>query len=232
MDSELVIDQFWDDLIAMKEATGITRLSKDVLLLRLHKGIVRGKRIGKEWVMSQASAEEYAKGGSGLAEPSFPLERLWDDLISLRDACVITHLKEDALLLRLQRGEVRSKLVGKMWVISRVAAEQYASSHEPRHKPGAVPGSEAAKRGSQAVRERYGPDYYRRLGLQGAESMRQKYGRDYYTRIGLLGGKVTKAKYAGTDHYQQIGKMNKGKRKRNPATSLENTPHQTDAGQT
>lgn len=210
-----LLEQFWDDLILIKEACVITQLNNHAVVWRVQKKAIRGKRIGGLWVVSRASAEYYARMQEPLRETNVALEQFWDDLIPIKEACVITQLSDDAMLLRLHKQEILGRLVGMLWVVSRASSVENANTHEdqPKHKPGAKPGSEEAKRGGQAILERYGREFYHHLGPLGGEAMRQKYGHDYYTRIGLLGGVATKEKY-GPDHYHQIGKMNKGRRKR------------------
>ncbi len=74
------------------------------------------------------------------------------------------------------------------------------------HRPGPSPESDKAKHRGQAVREKYGRDYYRELGRKGGVSVRGKHGIEHYVRIGRKGGEQTKARY-GAEHYARIGRL-------------------------
>jgi general stress protein YciG len=75
----------------------------------------------------------------------------------------------------------------------------------PPKKRGPAPGSEEAKRGGQAIRAKYGSEYFRQLGLKSVQSVRGKRTPAFYEEIGRKGGEITKAKY-GLDYYRRIGK--------------------------
>jgi general stress protein YciG len=70
---------------------------------------------------------------------------------------------------------------------------------------GPAPGSEEARRGGTSVREKYGVDFYARIGKQGGEAVKQQRGSGFYAQIGHKGGAATKAKY-GKEFYSRIGK--------------------------
>jgi uncharacterized protein len=82
----------------------------------------------------------------------------------------------------------------------------HESLSERGHRPGSPPDREKAKQRGQAMRDKYGPDYYRELGRRGGMSVRGKHGIDHYVRIGRKGGEQTKAKY-GAEHYARIGQL-------------------------
>lgn len=75
-----------------------------------------------------------------------------------------------------------------------------------RRKPGPVPGTDAAKRGGTAAREKYGRDFYRRIGSKGGSTVRERHGSSFYTQIGRLGGEATK-RNLGREHYARIGRI-------------------------
>lgn len=213
MDSESrTIEQFWTDLISIKEGASLLKLTKDVVLGRLEKGAIRGKMVGTVRVLSRASLQSEPQASWLTHIEADLVASLWNDLISLREACAITGMHDDAMLDRLRRGKILGKVIGKHWVVSRTSAQQYTGNHEPRHKSGAVPGSEAAKRGPQALLLRYGDKW--------GEFMRQKHGQDYFHRIGVLGGNALKEKY-GMEHYRQLGAKRRGKRKLKSTTHIE-----------
>lgn len=51
-------------------------------------------------------------------------------------------------------------------------------------KRGPAAGTEAAKRGGQTVREKYGRDFYARIGKKGGDAVKQQRGPDFYAAIG------------------------------------------------
>jgi hypothetical protein len=72
-------------------------------------------------------------------------------------------------------------------------------------KRGPVAGTEEARRGGQAVRARYGHDFFARIGKKGGETVRREHGSEFYSEIGKKGGQSTKRRQ-GTEFYQAIGK--------------------------
>src|SRR5579884_516908 len=65
--------------------------------------------------------------------------------------------------------------------------------------------SEAGRKGGTAVRDKYGEDYYRRIGKLGGTTLKEKRGSDYYRDIAKKGGRANVAKY-GPDHFAEMGK--------------------------
>jgi hypothetical protein len=87
-----------------------------------------------------------------------------------------------------------------------------------RRSPGPLPGSEGAKRISEAhrgshdhdkrggfaadrdrarqagsrggatVKERYGPEFYQKIGAKGGQTVRERHGREHFVLIGKIGG--------------------------------------------
>jgi general stress protein YciG len=95
-----------------------------------------------------------------------------------------------------------------------IMADEQKTETPARRKPGPRPGTEAAKRGGQAARAKYGVEYYSRIGKKGGSIVKERHGSDHYTRIGRQGGEQTKAKH-GVEHYARIGRiggMNRGRR--------------------
>jgi general stress protein YciG len=70
---------------------------------------------------------------------------------------------------------------------------------------GPAPGSEQARRGGDRVREKYGVDFYSRIGKQGGDAVKQKRGSSFYSEIGHKGGATTASKH-GPEFYSRIGK--------------------------
>ena len=75
-----------------------------------------------------------------------------------------------------------------------------------RRKPGPRPGTEAAKRGGTAAREKYGREFYSRIGAKGGSTVRERHGSTFYTEIGRRGGESTK-RNLGAEHYSRIGRI-------------------------
>ncbi len=75
-----------------------------------------------------------------------------------------------------------------------------------RRKPGPRPGTEAAKRGGTAAREKYGREFYSRIGSKGGSTVRERHGSSFYTEIGRRGGESTK-RNLGAEHYSRIGRI-------------------------
>ncbi len=77
---------------------------------------------------------------------------------------------------------------------------------------GPKPGTEAAKRGGWATRDKCGTEHYRRIGAKGGSTVLNQRGLEFYREIGRRGGESTRGKL-GTEHYARIGRIG-GKRKR------------------
>lgn len=75
-----------------------------------------------------------------------------------------------------------------------------------RRKPGPRPGTDAARRGGTAARDKYGKDFYSRIGAKGGSTVRERRGSAFYTEIGRRGGEATK-RNLGTEHYSRIGRI-------------------------
>ena len=81
-----------------------------------------------------------------------------------------------------------------------------ATEIRTRRKPGPRPGTEAAKRGGTAARDKYGRDFYSKIGSKGGSTVRERHGSSFYTEIGRRGGESTK-RNLGTAHYSRIGRI-------------------------
>src|SRR5258706_15425903 len=75
-----------------------------------------------------------------------------------------------------------------------------------RRKPGPRPGTEAARRGGTAARDKYGSEFYSRIGAKGGSTVRERHGTGFYTEIGRRGGEPTK-RNLGAEHYSRIGRI-------------------------
>ena len=79
-------------------------------------------------------------------------------------------------------------------------------------KRGPVAGTEVAKHGGQAVKAKYGPEFFARIGKKGGATMKQR-GPDYFAEIGRKGGEATKQKH-GSALYARAGKAGGEAKKR------------------
>ncbi len=95
-----------------------------------------------------------------------------------------------------------------------------APPQRAKRKPGPKIGSDAARRGGMATRERHGKEFFKRIGQKGGKSLTDKHGIDYLRGLGGRGGKTTSEKY-GNEHYRDIGREGgkKSRRKRKTFTS-------------
>ena len=80
----------------------------------------------------------------------------------------------------------------------------HPKEHPMTSKRGPVAGTEEAKRGGQAVREKYGHDFYARIGKKGGETVKQR-GPAFFAEIGRKGGETTRRSH-GVAFYSRIGK--------------------------
>lgn len=87
-------------------------------------------------------------------------------------------------------------------------ASENAAPPEPsiRRRPGPRPGSAEAKRGGTAAKEKYGKEFYVRIGAKGGNTVRERHGSTFYTEIGRRGGEATK-RHLGLEHYSRIGRI-------------------------
>ena len=59
--------------------------------------------------------------------------------------------------------------------------------------------------GGRLVSEKYGPEFYEKIGKKGGSSTANKYGPEFFGRIGKKGGRAVTAKY-GAGHFERIGR--------------------------
>ena len=76
---------------------------------------------------------------------------------------------------------------------------------EAMAKRGPRPGTPQAKRGGQTVKEKYGPEFYKKIGKKGGDTVKKKYGVGFFEEIGKKGGETTKARH-GVKFFEKIGK--------------------------
>ncbi|HUZ78288.1 MAG TPA: hypothetical protein VMV93_11980 [Chloroflexota bacterium] len=66
-------------------------------------------------------------------------------------------------------------------------------------------GAPARLTGGDAVKAKYGPEFFREIGRKGGQTIRER-GVEYLREIGRTGGETTKARH-GIGHYAQIGRI-------------------------
>jgi len=55
------------------------------------------------------------------------------------------------------------------------------------------------------VSEKYGAEFYERIGKKGGSSTAERYGPEFFGKIGRKGGKAVSEKY-GPGHFERIGR--------------------------
>ena len=63
-----------------------------------------------------------------------------------------------------------------------------AEKKEPEHHPMTI--EEAARKGGNTTKERYGPDFYSRIGRKGGQRVARERGPEFYSEIGRKGGEA------------------------------------------
>jgi uncharacterized protein len=76
----------------------------------------------------------------------------------------------------------------------------------PKRKRGPQPGTPAARHGGMAVRDKYGLDYYSKIGSKGGKTVRERQGPDFFANIGRMSGQTTRD-MLGLGHYERIGRL-------------------------
>jgi len=66
--------------------------------------------------------------------------------------------------------------------------QQLKGNGMAQSKRGPIAGTEQAMRGGQAMRDRYGPDFYRTIGKKGGAAQSARIGPEGYRAIGQKGG--------------------------------------------
>jgi general stress protein YciG len=57
-----------------------------------------------------------------------------------------------------------------------------------QQEQGEITVSEAGRRGGEATRRKYGPEFYEEIGKKGGEAVKREYGAGFYEEIGRKGG--------------------------------------------
>lgn len=83
--------------------------------------------------------------------------------------------------------------------------EHFEQSDHVAKKRGPVAGTDEARRGGEAVREKYGHDFFSKIGRIGGRTVAKQHGSDFYAQIGKKGGESTK-RNQGAEFYARIGR--------------------------
>jgi general stress protein YciG len=78
-------------------------------------------------------------------------------------------------MLRASEGKLSTRVIVSL-EIAMEALEMYV-------KRGPQPGTPHARRGGEAVKQKYGPKFYSEIGKKGGEAAKQKYGPEFYAEI-------------------------------------------------
>jgi uncharacterized protein len=100
----------------------------------------------------------------------------------------------------------KGDMPGKRQKVAEAVHTEAAAAEAPKRRRGPRAGSENARRGGMAVREKYGPEFFARIGSKGGKTVREKRGADFYASIGRMGGQTTR-NTLGVEHYERIGRM-------------------------
>ncbi len=77
---------------------------------------------------------------------------------------------------------------------ARKIAEAHRGSHEHDLQGGFAANpqlaKEAGRKGGEAVKKKYGPNFYREIGKKGGETVKQERGSEFYAQIGRRGGET------------------------------------------
>jgi general stress protein YciG len=81
------------------------------------------------------------------------------------------------------------------------------ASDEPEEEP-AEPErpmtiEEAARKGGNTTKERYGPDFYARIGRKGGQRVARERGPEFYSEIGRKGGEARVAQSRKLEHERE-----------------------------
>ena len=73
-------------------------------------------------------------------------------------------------------------------------AEAHRGSHDHDQQGGFASNpalaKEAGRKGGEAVKRKYGPQFYREIGKKGGETVKQERGSEFYAEIGRRGGEM------------------------------------------
>jgi general stress protein YciG len=80
------------------------------------------------------------------------------------------------------------------------AREEQPAEDQPTTRPMTI--EEAARKGGNTTKERYGPDFYSRIGKKGGQRVARERGPEFYSEIGRKGGEARVAQSRKLEHEQ------------------------------
>ena len=123
------------------------------------------------------------------------------DIMLVSPVCYL--LREPPLILADKRGHIMAR---RKKSADGADVAVVTEPEPPKRRRGPRAGSENARRGGMAVREKYGPEFFAKIGAKGGRTVRERRGPDFYATIGRLGGQTTRDTL-GVEHYERIGRM-------------------------
>jgi len=104
--------------------------------------------------------------------------------------------------------EARDQEEGDVCMVSEMASEGEEGDGELAPlapQPATMSETKPRKGRGATIREKYGEDYFQRIGSKGGTSLKEKRGREHYRAIARKGGMTNVNKY-GPDHFSEMGK--------------------------
>lgn len=80
-------------------------------------------------------------------------------------------------------------------------AHEDEEEREGPHRPMTI--EEAARKGGNTTKERYGPDFYSRIGRKGGQRVARERGPEFYSSIGKKGGEARVAQSRKLEHPEE-----------------------------
>ena len=96
--------------------------------------------------------------------------------------------REDEGAKKLPNETLQSNETGSGVDETRGEAQQGEAQDEDRARPMTI--EEAARKGGNTTKERYGPDFYSRIGRKGGQRVARERGPEFYSEIGRKGGEA------------------------------------------
>jgi general stress protein YciG len=79
--------------------------------------------------------------------------------------------------------------------------EEEETQADAEHRPMTI--EEAARKGGNTTKERYGPDFYSRIGRKGGQRVARERGPEFYSEIGRKGGEARVAQSRKLEHERE-----------------------------
>ena len=83
------------------------------------------------------------------------------------------------------------------------APKKTEAEEEDEHPGRPMTIEEAARKGGNTTKERYGPDFYSRIGRKGGQRVARERGPEFYSEIGRKGGEARVAQSKKLEHERE-----------------------------